>query len=343
MSESDVAILIGRWQILQRGHGTLLQAALAAAPQVIVVIGSALHSRDTRNPFTWQERQAQFQAVMSPTDRARVRFLPVRDYYDDERWRDAVRAGVAKLTSSGKRITLVGFKKDHTSQYLDLFPGWTLLEVAPEYDINSTDLRAIYFEMDQDMPAALSMIGNYVEPGVRAYLEAWSKLPAHSRCVAEHKAVLEYRKKWPAAFGFTADAVVTASEHVLLVRRGGEIGHGLWACPGGFVEEQESSYAAAVRELAEETGYQPLAITLKRAFRGQALFDHPLRSPRARIVASAFHFELGHVQLPEVRGQDDAKEARWVPIAELPALEDQIFEDHACILDRFLGWFPPPA
>jgi hypothetical protein len=32
--------------------------------------------------------------------------------------------------------------------------------------------------------------------------------------------------------------------------------------------------------------------------------------------------------------------ARWVPVAELPQYEEQLFEDHACILDLFLGLFP---
>jgi bifunctional NMN adenylyltransferase/nudix hydrolase len=343
LTDPNVAVVIGRWQILQRGHGSLLRAALSAASQVIIVIGSAWHSRDSRNPFTWQERQQQFEAVLSPDERARVTFLPVRDYYDDDRWAAAVRVGVSRLVPPGKRITLVGFRKDSTSKYLDLFPEWGRLDVDPEYDVNSTDLRAIYFEMEHDLPTALAVIGNHVEPGVRAYLDAWSKRPAYRRCAAEHRAVLEYRKKWPATFAFTADALVTASDHVLLIRRGGEIGNGLWAVPGGFVEPHETSYAAAVRELAEETGYSPPPAILKKACRGQALFDHPLRSARARIVANAFHFDLGHVPLPDVRGQDDAGEARWVPIPELPALEEELFEDHACILDHFLGWLPKSA
>lgn len=342
MSTSDIAIIIGRWQILQRGHGTLLRAALAEAPEVIVVIGSAWHSRDSRNPFTWQERQQQFESVLSPQDRARVTFLPVRDYYDDERWAEAVRSGVAKRAARDKRITLVGFKKDSTSGYLDNFPGWTLLEIVPEYDISSTDLRAIYFEME-DLRVAFTIMGNYVEPGALAYLEAWSKLPAWRTCAAEHKAVLDYRKKYTARFSLTADAVVTANDHVLLIRRGGDIGHGLWALPGGFVEPQERFLAAAVRELGEETSYKPLPITLKNAYRSQAVFDHPLRSPRGRLITNAFHFDLGSAHLPEVRGRDDAKEARWIAIADLPALEEQLFEDHACILDHFLGWFPSAA
>jgi bifunctional NMN adenylyltransferase/nudix hydrolase len=338
---ADVAVIIGRWQILQRGHTGLLRAALAAAPKVVIVIGSARRARDPRNPFTWQERQQQFEAVLTPEQRARVSFLPVRDYFDDERWGEAVRDGVAKVTAHGDRITLVGFRKDHTSSYLDNFPGWSLLEIEPEYDISSTDLREIYFEL-VDHAAALTAIGNYVEPGVKAYLEAWAHLPAYRKMVTEHKAIVAYKKKWGAPVSITSDCVVTANQHVLLIKRGGDIGNGLWALPGGFVDPHERFYTAAVRELAEETGFKALPSRMKSALRGDAVFDHPLRSARGRIVTMAFHFDLGDTHLPEVRGADDAKEARWVPIAELLAMEEQIFEDHAVILDHFLRLWPRP-
>src|SRR5690242_17646712 len=104
---ADVAVIIGRWQILQRGHCELLRAALATAPKVVVIIGSARHARDSRNPFTWQERQQQFEAVLTPEQRTRVCFVPVRDYFDDERWSSAVRAGVAKTASHGDRVALI--------------------------------------------------------------------------------------------------------------------------------------------------------------------------------------------------------------------------------------------
>ena len=336
---ADVAIIIGRWQILQRGHGTLLRAALAEASRVIVVIGSAWRARDAHNPFRWQERQQQFEAVLRSDELARVSFLPVRDYFDDQRWVDAVRAGVAKLAKPTDKITVVGFKKDHTSSYLDCFPGWALNEIEPQFDISASDLRRIYFEATQ-MSAALTVIGNYVEPGVRAYLESWALLPAYRHCAAEHKAVQEYRKKYTAPVALTADSVVTANDHVLLIRRGGNIGHGLLALPGGFMEPRERFYETAVRELAEETGYSELPATMKAALKGHAVFDHPDRTPRGRIVTMAFHFDLGRTQLPEVAGQDDAKEAKWFRISELPQIEEQLFEDHACILDHFLGLFP---
>ena len=336
---ADVAVIIGRWQILQKGHSSLIRAALAAAPRMVVVIGSAFRARDPRNPFSWQERQQLFEAVLTPEERARTSSLPVRDYFDDERWGEAVRAGVVKSASPGARVTLIGFRKDHTSKYLDHFPGWSLQEVEPEYDINSTDLREIYFGME-DRAAALATISNYAEPGVIAYLEAWSHLPAYRSIVAEHKAVLAYKKKWGAPVALTADSVITANGHVLLIRRGGVIGHGLWALPGGFLDPNERFYAGAIRELAEETGFKALPSRMKSALRGEAVFDHPLRSVRGRIITQAFHFDLGDTHLPQVRGSDDAKEARWIPIAEVPAMEELIFEDHATILDHFLRLWP---
>jgi bifunctional NMN adenylyltransferase/nudix hydrolase len=335
---NGVAVLIGRWQILQKGHVALLREALAIAPRVIVVIGSAFRSRDSHNPFNWHERQQQFEAVLSPEERTRVSFLPVRDYYDEERWNAAVRAGVARLAGNAD-VTLLGFRKDHTSTYLDGFPGWTLHELEPITDISATDLRHVYFEAS-DMRAALTVIGNYVEPGVRAYLEAWAHLPAYRQCAVEHRAVLAYRAKYTAPVALTADSVLTCNGHILLIRRGGEIGHGLWACPGGFLEPRERFYDAAVRELEEETGFRALSTRMRAALRGQATFDHPGRSPRGRIITMAFHFELGDERLPDVEGRDDAARARWVPVAELLQLEDQLFEDHACILDHFLALYP---
>jgi bifunctional NMN adenylyltransferase/nudix hydrolase len=52
-----------------------------------------------------------------------------------------------------------------------------------------------------------------------------------------------------------------------------------------------------------------------------------------------FSFDLGGIRLPEIKGSDDALDAKWVPLAELSSMEDQLFEDHAAILDRFVGLY----
>jgi len=330
------AVIVGRWQLFHKGHETLLNAALATAQQVIVVIGSAYRARDVRNPFNQQERQAMIEATLAPTTRARVKFLPVRDYFDDARWNAAVRAGVSQLTGGEGPVTLVGFKKDHSSYYLDHFPNWTWKSVEREFDIDATALRNVYFEgLDPD--ARLAVLRPHVNAQVLAYLQAWARLPVYAQRVTEHLAVVQYRKKWTADAYLTADAVLVANGHVLLVRRGGEVGFGQWALPGGFVDKNERFYAAAVRELCEETGFKTLDSTLRQALKADQVFDHPLRSARGRIITHAFYFDLGNIRLPEVEGADDAQEAKWVPLTDLPQLEDQLFEDHAAILDRFVG------
>jgi bifunctional NMN adenylyltransferase/nudix hydrolase len=335
---ADTALIIGRWQIFHKGHQTLLRAALDAAPEVIVVIGSAFRSRNPTNPFTWQERQQMILSTLSKEEQARVRFLPVRDYYDDARWNVAVRDGVKELTKDNpsRDIMLVGFKKDHSSYYLDNFYGWAWKEVTSEIDISATSLRNVYFE-SLDPDARLEVMRPFVSAEVLAYLQAWARLPVFEERVTEHVAVAAYRKRWTAPFHLTADSVVEAKGHVLLVRRGGDIGHGLWALPGGFVEPGERMYTAALRELAEETGLKLLDSTMHAAFQRSVVFDHPGRSPRGRIITHAHHFNLGHLTPPEVKGADDAMEARWIPIADLPSIEELLFDDHAVILERFFG------
>jgi 8-oxo-dGTP pyrophosphatase MutT (NUDIX family) len=53
---------------------------------------------------------------------------------------------------------------------------------------------------------------------------------------------------------YTADVVLFAAGHVLLIERGWDPYEGCWALPGGHVDAGETSVVAAARELEEETG-----------------------------------------------------------------------------------------
>ncbi len=90
---------------------------------------------------------------------------------------------------------------------------------------------------------------------------------------------------------------------ILLIKRGNHPFMGCWALPGGFVQEDETAYQAAARELEEETG-------LRGGYLDQIYtFTKPGRDPRMWVMSIAY---LSLVQeLEAVKGNDDADDAAW--------------------------------
>lgn len=336
---ADAAVLIGRFQPFHNGHLHLLQQALQRAPTVIVVLGSSFHARNTKNPLTWQERAAMIAGTLPEPDRARLRFVATRDYYDDRRWSAEVRRQVAGIAGEQARIALVGHFKDASSYYLRHFSQWDLVALERAGQIDATDIRRLWFEAE-DMDVTLDVLEQLLPPTVRQFLRAWSLLPPYANLVEEHRQLQKYQRAWSAApyppVFTTVDAVIEAADHVLLVERKGFPGRGLWAIPGGFLDQRERLLQAALRELAEETSLAVLDVTLEDALVDVKIFDHPDRSARGRTITHAYYFNLRLEHLPDVEAADDAAQAVWTPIADLPAMEESFFDDHFHILDSFL-------
>ncbi|MBO4215097.1 MAG: NUDIX hydrolase [Bacteroidaceae bacterium] len=125
---------------------------------------------------------------------------------------------------------------------------------------------------------------------------------------------LKYHYKYPhpsvttdnVIFGFDGNTV-----RVLLIERGFDPYKGYWAFPGGFLEMQESAEEGARRELMEETG---LDTTYVKQFH---TFSTPDRDPRERVISIAYY---SLVRMSEVKGMDDAAQAKWFPLNEVPKL-----------------------
>lgn len=335
----DKAILMGRWQIPHLGHITLFRKALELAPEIIVVIGSALRARDSRNPFNADERKEMILRSLDEKDHSRVSFIYMRDYYSTPRWARKVREAAQQFIKQGDKVTLVGFRKDSTSLYLNDFPEWRLEEVSPEHAIDATSLRDIYFGADADTADAL--LSSYVTPKVLAYLKAWRNLPDFKIRVADSAKIKAYKKDYAAPWYMTADVLVEIGDYVLMIVRGGEFGNDLYAWPGGFVNPNELLFDAALRESDEETKLGFSRAAMEHALQGSALLDHPLRSPRGRLVSMIYHFKFeAREHLPEVFGRDDAKKACWVHKSKLAELEARMFEDHFMAGDHFLKILP---
>jgi bifunctional NMN adenylyltransferase/nudix hydrolase len=341
----DWAACIGRFQLFHNAQLALLREALRLAPRCAVLIGSAYQARSPRNPFTFEERVEAIRLALEEDERARVDFLAVRDLYDEKRWVKAVQDAMVKLAGSPRpRVVLVGHRKDPTSQYLDDFPGWPLHDVGRQGEVHGKALRAVLYSADS-LDAALAALASQVPASMLDFLRSWAQLPFLARLREEWAELAAEQAKWASApyppVLVTVDAVVRIGQQVLLIRRGHSPGKGLLALPGGFIEQRETTYQSALRELQEETGFELLPSEMEHALKAVRVFDHPDRSQRGRVITHAFYFDFGERLLPEIAGSDDAAEARWAPIAELPALEEQFHDDHFHILDSFLGITPP--
>ena len=134
----------------------------------------------------------------------------------------------------------------------------------------------------------------------------------------------QYKYEHPAV---TTDCVIFTYEDWklkgLLVKRGGEPYKGEWALPGGFLRGDETAREGALRELKEETALEASAI-------GElGVFSDPSRDSRERVITIAFY---ALVKPSKVQGGDDADEAAWFPIDDLP----QLAFDHADIIHSAL-------
>ncbi|MBW8830516.1 MAG: bifunctional nicotinamide-nucleotide adenylyltransferase/Nudix hydroxylase [Burkholderiales bacterium] len=346
IEQHDVAVYIGRFQPFHNGHLALLKQALGAAPLCVIVIGSAFQARSPKNPFTWEERAEMIRLALPESDRARVLFLPVRDYYDETRWTAVVRRGVDALLAArgGKShsIVLIGHFKDPTSEYLKSFSGWRLVSVGRVSTVDATSLRDAFFgHAGCNVEAAVAALVSQAPGSTLDFLRAWAALPWFEYIATEWEMLKRYKEAWSTApyppIFVTVDAIVRCNDRVLLIRRGQAPGKGLFAAPGGFIEQRETAYQSAIRELKEETHLSLLDMSMRHALKATAVFDHPDRSQRGRTITHAHFFDLGERELPEVRADDDAASVEWVSIEELASLEDQFLDDHFHMLDHFLG------
>ena len=339
----DVAVYIGRFQIFHNAQLALLRRALAAAPECVVVLGSAFQARTPRNPFTWQERAEMIRVALPEAERQRLRFLPVRDHYNPAQWVAAVKQGLARLHPGQPSVVLVGHLKDATSSYLRDFPGWALDDAGRRGDIHASALRDAYFGAAHDgsLEPALAALAGQAPESTLQFLRAWASLPPYAVLAQEWESLRREKALWsgspyPPVF-VTVDAVVQCGRQVLLIRRGRSPGKGLFAVPGGFLEPRETVWESALRELEEETGLRLLDSDIEAAFKAVQVFDHPDRSQRGRVITHAHRFDLGPRRPPELTAGDDASDARWVPIDQLAGMEDQFHDDHFHILDFFFG------
>lgn len=331
-------VYIGRFQPLHDEHLRVIEYALQQVDHVVLVLGSYNVPSSSKNPFSPRDRtQMILNAVSDP---GRISIVYSNDYpYDWGLWEDQiiyeVQEAVLDELNRGLSVRLHGLdqrnigllcprKDEETSEYLDLFKCWEHVEVPVKDPISATSVRKQMFTG--------STVTN-VPPSTLAAIE---KLPNLAELAAEFQYIEDYKKMWASApfppMFITVDNVVVHRGRVLLVKRGGQPGKGLWALPGGFHEVGQTLQNSALRELREETTLE----NIEEYVVSTKAFDNPTRSTLGVLVTHAFYYDIPYsITPPLVRGQDDATHAEWVYIDELdPRL---MHDDHYWIIHDMLG------
>lgn len=355
-------VFIGRFQPFHNSHLEIVSKALELAETVIISVGSAKKPPTIKNPWTAQERIEMIQASILEkyhpnmnrewTDKPqatildRIKFTQVRDHmYNNVHWGNEVYLKALEAgATSGKDTALIGSFKDGGSWFLNFFPQWDLVTIPigrfNNKTLNATDIRHELFEEKY-----LEDLSGAVPNQIFEAISAWINSPAGSELREQHAFLKQYKidhsyanpdiKYRPPAI--TVDAIVIKSGHILLIKRKFHPGKGLFALPGGFINDNESIVDSALRELREETSIAIPKAALELQIKHTQIFDHPKRSERARTVTHAYLIDLGEGPLPEVKAGDDASGAHWVHLKDALTMEGSLYEDHYDIINSMVS------
>lgn len=351
MKKVDVGFLVGIFQPFHNGHKHLIDYGLQYAERVVVLVGGSNRARSYKNPFTFEERKQMIEETFADVymnggnklvPRVYVEPLPDEPGNDDA-WLGNVYGAVNSHLNEGETLGVLGFKKDASSYYLDLFPtAEKILAEEGFATLSATQLRGHYFQKTPVFPERLA------PKEVVDFLEKFYATPSFQYVLEEKEWLDSYKESWagspfPPTF-VTCDAVCTQMGHILLVTRGGHPGKGLLALPGGFVEAAKGdSFQNVLHELWEEAGIQDERGRIPRGklkgfYTGEEQrFDDPDRSIRGYTLTTAFRFKFpDSKKLFKVKGGNDAIDAKWYPISYVKDNPQLLFEDHYSIIREML-------
>ena len=341
MEKKDLTIFIGRISPLHLGHVAVLEKALKTSKAVLILIGSANQARTTKDPFTFSEREGMVRNYIEHISNSKtpISIKPLHDHpYNTQAWIRDVQQAVdeacnefADIIGLNPSLYLTGADKDSTTYYLHTFGDMFKLDLLTEYDYNfelsATKVRDSVFGRGIIMQ-------KFIPETTEKFLVQFLKTPEYKLLVREYEFIEKYKKSWevapyPPTF-MTVDTCVIQSGHVLVNVRDNFPGIGLWALPGGFLEQNERLLDGAIRELQEETRIDLSKAQLYGSVRSKEIFDSPNRSLRGRTITTCYLLKLDDSKpLPKVRPQKgEVKKSLWIPINEALNNRDKWFEDH---------------
>jgi 8-oxo-dGTP diphosphatase len=120
------------------------------------------------------------------------------------------------------------------------------------------------------------------------------------------------------------DAVIFSGDTLVMIRRKNQPYKNMLSLPGGFVDRDETTEEACVREVKEETNLDIENLELV------GIFSDPGRDPRGRVVSAAYLVEVKDIGA--LKAGDDAKEIELVTDWK----NAELAFDHRLIIEKAL-------
>lgn len=231
-------------------------------------------------------------------------------------------------------------EKDGVTHYSikDVSIRFTAFDDAELEDVSSSEVREIF---RRNPECHYKDVQKHISRPVFEYIkehQLYHQNPLNYADI-EKKFIEDYKKRGWGTFANTVDILATCGDEVLLIRRKKPPYQNYWCTPGGFFDavdmiDKETGATikadadlehAAQRELREETQIDAPVEKFEQIKTYSHMFD-----PRLRIVDTAFHVRVSAAQKKKAIGSDDAAEAAWFKIDDLPKMgfhHAQIVED----------------
>ena len=232
-----------------------------------------------------------------------------------------------------KRYEFMVFnRKDNNDEIVlpaGINPNVTFLSAEDTDGISSTAVREILFKNPEchysDVRDYIThVVFRYIKDN-ELYFQNGNDYNEKEKEFLKEYAVKKEKNHWGEP-SVTTDTVAYNGDKILLIRRGNYPYKNFWCLPGGFFEKtDEDLNFGAQRELKEETGID----IDPKYFRQIKTYGHNF-DPRMKIVDVAFSVRVSKKDMDKVKGLDDACDARWFQIDELPKLgfhHEQIIND----------------
>ena len=256
---------------------------------------------------------------------------------------DALMTGKWKYSQTLlKNYCFIVFKRaaDAITHYHEKFTDRVMfMDIDTEFeDVSSSEVREIF---RRNPECHYKDVQKHISRPVFEYIkehQLYHQNPLNYADI-EKKFIEDYKKRGWGTFANTVDILATCGDEVLLIRRKKPPYQNYWCTPGGFFDavdmiDKETGATikadadlehAAQRELREETQIDAPVEKFEQIKTYSHMFD-----PRLRIVDTAFHVRVSAAQKKKAIGSDDAAEAAWFKIDDLPKMgfhHEQIVED----------------